>query len=69
MDWRMSQSDAERQGVPPIRVCGAGSLGNQIFIKHDLKGVLKCIRVKICTHHPPPPQTMTDIFNWYLVSI
>jgi hypothetical protein len=25
------------------------------FVKHDLKGVLKCIRVKICT--PPPPQT------------
>jgi hypothetical protein len=22
------------------------------FVKHDLKGVLKCIRVKICT--PPP---------------
>ncbi len=31
------------------------------FVKHDLKGVLKCIRVKIWTHSPPPPpQTVTD---------
>ena len=32
-----------------------------IFVKHELKGVLKCIRVEIWTHHPgPPPQTVTD---------
>ncbi len=30
------------------------------FVKHDLKGVLKCIRVKICTHYPPPPPP-TDV--------
>jgi hypothetical protein len=28
------------------------------FVKHDLKGVLKCIGVKIWT--PPPPLTVTD---------
>jgi hypothetical protein len=28
------------------------------FVKHELKGVLKCIGVEIWT--PPPPQTVTD---------
>jgi hypothetical protein len=31
-------------------------------VKHELKGVLKCIDAEICTHFPPPPpQTVTDI--------
>jgi hypothetical protein len=25
------------------------------FVKHDLKGVLKCIGVKVWTYPPPPP--------------
>jgi hypothetical protein len=30
------------------------------FVKHDLKGVLKCIGVEICTHDPSPPPTDRD---------
>jgi hypothetical protein len=39
--------------------------GKKGFVKHDLKGVLKCIRVKIWTHYPPPPPPtdVTDIIN------
>jgi hypothetical protein len=38
-------------------------LTSTVFVKHDLKGVLKCIRVEICTYHPAPPPTtdVTDI--------
>ncbi len=30
------------------------------FVKHDLKGVLKYIGVKICTHPPGAPPTDRD---------
>ncbi len=31
-----------------------------VFVKHDLKGVLKCIRVKIWTHYSPPSPHRRD---------
>jgi hypothetical protein len=31
-------------------------------VKHDLKGVLKCIGVEICTHCPPLPFPDRDIY-------
>jgi hypothetical protein len=36
--------------------------GTHHIVKHDLKGVLKCTGVEICTHYPPslPPQIVTD---------
>jgi hypothetical protein len=37
---------------------------NKIFVKHDLKGVLEYIGVKISI-----PQTVTDIFNCLLINI
>ncbi len=33
----------------------------QTFVKHELKGVLKCIEVEILDR--PPPPTVTDILN------
>jgi hypothetical protein len=27
---------------------------SKFFVKHDLKGLLNCIGVEICTHSPPP---------------
>ena len=27
----------------------------RLFVKHELKGVLKCLEVEIWTHHPSPP--------------
>ncbi len=31
------------------------------FVKHELKGLLKCIGVKICTHSPPSQQIVTGV--------
>jgi len=36
---------------------------NYYFVKHDLKGVLKCIGVKIC---PPHPGTDHLLSLWYV---
>ncbi len=33
---------------------------NTLFVKHDLKGVLKCIGVKVRTPPRPPPPTYRD---------
>ncbi len=30
------------------------SYGFSAFVKHDLKGVLECLKVKICTHPTTP---------------
>jgi len=46
--------------LPTFTSEGKSTLNSISFVKHDLKGVLKCIRVKICT---PPPIDVTDIIN------
>jgi hypothetical protein len=32
-----------------------------VIMKHDLKGMLTCTWVEICTHHHNPPPDVTDI--------
>ncbi len=69
--WQFSELGFEGLDIQAIRFRAVENSVNQFlrscdfdqsgFVKHDLKGVLKCLRVEIWTLNPaPPPQTVTD---------
>jgi hypothetical protein len=39
------------------------------FVKHDLKGALKCIEVTIWTHSLALSAGVIDIINWHFIGI